>query len=56
MLAAFSCSVMLSGGRTLPVQPLAQIVRAMVACVTAGFSAPGVQPGSGREESPEPMA
>ena len=49
MLAAFSCSVMLSGGRTVAVQPSAQIVRSIVACLTAGLSAPGVQAGSGRE-------
>jgi hypothetical protein len=56
MLAAFSRSVMLSGGRTVEVQLGLQIVRAMVAWVTRGFSAPGVQWGSGREERPEPIA
>ena len=49
MLAAFSCSVTLSGGRTVDVQPSTQIVRSIVAWVTAGLSAPGVQVGSGRE-------
>jgi len=49
MLAAFSCSVMLSGGRTVAVQPSTQIVRSIVAWVTAGLSAPGVQLGFGRE-------
>src|ERR1035437_8480735 len=56
MLAAFSCSVMLSGGRTVAVQPSTQIVRSIVAWVTAGVSAPGVQVGSGREERPVPTA
>ena len=49
MLAAFSGSVMLSGGRTVAVQPSTQIVRSIVAWVTAGLRAPGVQVGSGRE-------
>ena len=40
-------SVMLSDGRTVSVQPLTQIVCVMVACVTVGFSDPGVHPGSG---------
>jgi len=56
MLANFSGSVMLSGGRTVSVQPSTQIVRSIVAGVTAGLSAPGVQAGSGREYSPEPIA
>ena len=56
MLAAFSCSVMLSGGRTVSVQPATQIVLEIVAWVTAEFNAPGVQEGSGRSYSPEPMA
>src|SRR6516165_1377254 len=56
MLAAFSCSVMLSGGRTVSVQPSAQIVWLIVASVTAGLSAPGVQAGSGRESMPVPIA
>jgi hypothetical protein len=49
MLAAFSWSVMLSGGRTVPVQPSTQIVRSIVACVTTGLRTPGVHAGSGRE-------
>jgi hypothetical protein len=49
MLAAFSGSVMLSTGRTVEVQPAAQIVWSIVACVTAAFSAPGVHAESGRE-------
>jgi hypothetical protein len=56
MLAAFSCSVMLSGGRTMSVQPVTQIVLSIVAWVTAGFSAPGVQEGSGLEYNPDPIA
>ena len=48
MLAIFSGSVMRSGGRTVEVQPERQIVEPMLACVTAGFRAPGVQRGSGR--------
>jgi hypothetical protein len=49
MLAVFSGSVLLSGGRTVAVQPSTQIVRPVVVCVTAGLSALGVQVGSGRE-------
>jgi hypothetical protein len=49
MLARFSGSVILSGGRTVEVHPDLQIVRPTVACVTCGFNAPGVQRGSGRE-------
>jgi hypothetical protein len=56
MLASFSCSVMLSGGRTVAVQPSTQIVWPIVAWVTAGFRAPGVQVGSGRESTPVPIA
>jgi hypothetical protein len=56
MLAAFSCSVTLSGGRTVSVQPLTQIVLSIVAWVTAGFSAPGVHEGSGLEYKPDPIA
>src|SRR5579884_1221221 len=56
MLATFSCSVMLSGGRTVAVQPSTQIVLSIVAWVTAGLSAPGVQVGSGRESTPVPIA
>jgi hypothetical protein len=56
MLASFSGSVMLSGGRTVDVHPLRQIVRPIVAWVTRGFSAPGVHRGSGLEYSPEPTA
>jgi hypothetical protein len=36
-----------SEGRIVEVQPDTQIVELIVACVTAGFSAPGVQAGSG---------
>ena len=54
MLAAFSGSVMLSGGRTVAVQPSTQIVRSIVAWVTAGLRAPGVQVGSGRDWRPVP--
>jgi hypothetical protein len=49
MLAAFSRSVTLAGGRTVLVQPDWQMVWPIVAGMTAGFSAPGVQRGSGRE-------
>src|SRR6516225_879962 len=56
MLAAFSGSVMLSAGRTVSVQPSTQIVLSIVACVTAGLSAPGVQARSGRESRPVPIA
>jgi hypothetical protein len=49
MLARFSRAVTLCDGRTVLVQPLTQIVRLMLACVTDGFSAPGVQFGSGSE-------
>src|SRR5579875_123703 len=56
MLAAFSRSLMLSGGRTLAVHPARQIVLSIVAWVTAGFNAPGVQAGSGRSYRPEPSA
>ncbi len=54
MLAPFSASVTLSGERTVAVQPLTQIVGPIVACVTAGLMAPGVQEGSGPAYSPEP--
>jgi hypothetical protein len=47
MLATFSCSVIPSGGRTVLVQPLTQIVRSIVDWVTAGSSEPGVHAGSG---------
>jgi hypothetical protein len=56
MLANFSGSVMPSGGRTVEVHPLRQIVRPIVACVTCGFNVPGVHRGSGLEYSPEPIA
>src|SRR5450755_1246501 len=56
MLAGFSCSVMLSSGRTVCVQPLRQIVWSIVCAVTSGFSDPGVHRGSGSEYSPEPVA
>jgi hypothetical protein len=56
MLARFSSRVTLSGGRTVDVQPLTQIDRSIVACVTAGLSAPGVHVGSGAEYSPWPRA
>jgi hypothetical protein len=49
MLLSFSCSVTLSEGRTVSVQPETQIVLLIVAGVTAGFRAPGVQEGSGSE-------
>ena len=49
MLANFSGSVMDSGGRTVVVQPLWQIVEPIVDCVTAGLSAPGVQLEDGLE-------
>jgi hypothetical protein len=48
MLASFSGSVTDTGGRTVDVQPARQMVEPIVACVTAGFTAPGVQRGSGR--------
>ncbi len=48
MLAAFSRSVMPSGGRTVAAHPPAQIVCWIVAGVTSGFSTPGVHDGSGR--------
>ncbi len=56
MLANFSGSVIVSEGRTVSVHPSTQIVRWIVACLTAGFKAPGVQAGSGRSYSPEPNA
>jgi hypothetical protein len=49
MLARFSCSVTLTGGRTVEVHPRLQIVDPIVAWVTWGFNDPGVQRGSGRE-------
>jgi hypothetical protein len=49
MLATFSFSVTLWDGRTDALYPLTQIVRPMVAWVTAGLSAPGVHRGSGSE-------
>jgi len=49
MLASFSGSVTDTGGRTVEVQPLRQIVEPIVAWVTAGFTAPGVQRRSGVE-------
>jgi hypothetical protein len=55
MLATFSRSLTLSAGRTVDVQPRLQIVSAIVAWVTFGFSAPGVQRGSGREKRPVPI-
>jgi len=48
MLASFSGSVIDTGGRTVEVQPGLQIVEPMLAWVTAGFNAPGVQRESGR--------
>ena len=48
MPAIFSGSVIDSGGRTVEVQPERQIVELIVDWVTAGFTAPGVQCGSGR--------
>ena len=56
MLASFSGSVTDSGGRTVEVQPEEQIVDPIVRCVTAGFSAPGVQRGSGSSNRPLPRA
>jgi hypothetical protein len=47
MLASFSRPVTLVDGRMLVEYPLRQIVRWIVAWVTAGFSAPGVQCKSG---------
>jgi hypothetical protein len=55
MLGRFSASVMASDGRTVAVHPARQIVRPMLACVTCGFSTPGVQRGSGREYKPMPI-
>jgi hypothetical protein len=43
MLASFSGSVTLVDGRWVAVQPWTQIVLPMVDCVTALFTAPGVQ-------------
>jgi hypothetical protein len=56
MLASFSGSVIDSAGRTVEVQPLRQIVDEIVACVTAGLSAPGVHRGSGLAYGPDPRA
>src|SRR5581483_1219667 len=56
MLSRFSASVTRSGGRKVAVHPDLQIVRPIVAGVTAGFSAPGVQLGSGRVNVPDPIA
>ena len=47
-LASFSERVIDSGGRTVAVQPERQIVVALVAGLTCGFNAPGVQRASGR--------
>jgi hypothetical protein len=55
MLASFSGSVTETRGLTVEVQPERQIVVSMVACVTAGLSAPGVQRASGRAKAPRPM-
>lgn len=49
MLSSFSRSLTCSGGRTVSVHPVRQIVPAIVACVTTGLRAPGVQRGSGLE-------
>jgi hypothetical protein len=48
MLARFSLAVIEAGGRTVAVQPPRQIVLAMLACVTSGLTAPGVQRASAR--------
>lgn len=48
MLATFSRSVTLVEGRMLLEYPARQIVWRIVAWVTAGLSAPGVQLASGR--------
>jgi len=45
--------VMLSGGRMLVVYPGEQIVDEMLAWVTCGLIAPGVQRGSGSGSGPE---
>jgi hypothetical protein len=55
MLASFSGSVTLVDGRTVDVQPLAQIVWSMVSCLTAGFNAPRVHFGSGSASGPDPF-
>src|SRR5437763_10511621 len=56
MLARFSRFVIASGGRTVRVEPLRQIVERMGGWCTAGSIAPGVQRGSGLQNSPEPRA
>jgi hypothetical protein len=43
----FSVVVKLDGGRIVAVYPAWQIVVAIVACVTIGFTAPGVRAPSG---------
>ena len=56
MLASFSRLVIDALGRTVAVHPGRQIVERMLACVTAGLTAPGVQRGSGRAYAPDPIA
>jgi hypothetical protein len=56
MLASFSGSVTDVVGRIVSVYPGTQIVVSIVACVTAGFNAPGVQCRSGITNSPRPLA
>ena len=55
MLASFSGSVTDSDGRIVFVYPGTQIVWLIVPWRTAGFSAPGVQCGSGKEYRPWPV-
>src|SRR5438270_3153231 len=56
MLACFSASLTDSGGRSRAVKPSRQIVEPMLLWVTAGSIAPGVQRGSGSENTPEARA
>src|SRR5438105_182871 len=48
MWSIFRLFVYVAAGRTCAAYPVTQIVMLIVACVTSGFVAPGVQPRSGR--------
>src|SRR5438477_524072 len=48
MWSTFRLFVYVAAGRTWAAYPVTQIVMLIVACVTSGFVAPGVQSGSGR--------
>ena len=48
MWSTFKLFVYVAAGRICAAYPVTQIVMLIVACVTSGFVAPGVQPRSGR--------